>query len=215
MTTGESESVVRFADAKRLYLIPYLVKYPEGKYSSEFRNWLDDAEVAILEAQAKTKARGKREGRNRYEKALIVALQAEGDKDRNLLESIELFQLMIQSLTDRSARPSTVAEEAAAEESGDVAGDPKYWRMLADRHLQKQKQALLTHEERNRIIRERMEAAEKLIASEKPEDGQQIFLLFRTVFRAETDLDPWLDYAGLRLENSPAEMPSDQPKPVN
>jgi len=208
---ADSASVNKFDDAKRLYLQPYLQKYPEGKYSDEVRKWLNEAEVEILEAQVQSKARGKRDGRNRYEKMCITAVQAERDNDRNLLESIELFQSMINALTESASQNAnvTVAEESAAAGSGEVAGDPKYWRMLADRHLVAQKKALLTleHPERNRIITERMTAAEKLLASEKPEEARQIFTLFRAVFRAETELDPWLDYAKMRIEGGPAEMP--------
>ena len=207
MADDSTESVVKFDDAKRLYLLPYLEKYPDGKHSDEVGRWLSEAEVEILEAQVQKKARGKRDGRNRYEKMCITAVQAERDQERNLLESIELFQAMINALTDGATQTSTVAEESAAASSGEVAGDPKYWRMLADRHLAAQKKTLLTHTERNRIITERMTAAEKLNASEKPEEARQIFTLFRTIFRAETELDPWLDYAKLRIEGGPAEMP--------
>ncbi len=206
MATSESDSVVKFDDAKRLYLQPYLEQYPEGKHADEVRRWLDQAEVEILEAQARNKARGKRDGRNRYEKACIVALQAEQDKERNLLESIELFQSMIDELNDGASSPATVGEEATANSDG-VAGDPKYWRMLADRHLKAQKQLLMEHSERNRIITERMMFAEQLLASGKKDDGLKILSLFRGVFRAEQDLDAWLDYARLRQEGGPAEMP--------
>ena len=207
MAAEADASVVKYDDAKRLYILPYLEQYPAGKHAEEVRRWLDDAEVAILETQAKNKARGKRDGRNRYEKACILALQAESDVDRNLLESIELFQTMINALNDSAANPAVTADESPATEPGDVAGDPKYWRMLADRHLAAQKQALIAHPERNRIITERMTVAEKLLGSEKPEEAHQIFALFRAVFRAESELDPWLDYAKLRLEGGPAEWP--------
>jgi eukaryotic-like serine/threonine-protein kinase len=209
MAQDNNDSVVKFDDAKRLYLLPYLEKYPEGKHSDEVGRWLNEAEVEILEAQVQSKARGKRDGRNRYEKMCITAVQAERDNERNLLESIELFQSMINTLNENATQTATatVAQESAAASSGEVAGDPKYWRMLADRHLAAQKKALLSHPERNRIITERMTTAEKLLASEKPEEAHQIFALFRSVFRAETELDPWLDYAKTRLEGGPAEMP--------
>jgi eukaryotic-like serine/threonine-protein kinase len=207
MATGDDSSVVKFDDAKRLYLLPYLEKYPEGKHVQEVRGWLDDAEVAILERQAENMARGKRDGRNRHEKACIAALQAERDKDRNLLESIELFQQMLNSLNSQNSQPAAAEEKTDAPETGGIIGDPKYWRMLAERHLKSQKEALLTHSERHRIIAERMTAAEKLLASDKPEEGQQILTLFRDIFRSERDLDPWLDYARFRQNGEPAEMP--------
>ena len=209
MATGDDSSVVKFDDAKRMFLLPYLEQYPEGKHVQEVRGWLDDAEVAILERQAENMARGKRDGRNRHEKDCIAALQAERDKDRNLLESIELFQLMLSSLDNASSQPPVAAtdEKAASGEAGGIIGDPKYWRMLAERHLKSQKNALLTHSERNRIITERMTAADKLLTSDKPEDGQQILTLFRDIFRSERDLDPWLDYARFRQNGEPAEMP--------
>jgi hypothetical protein len=207
MATGDDSSVVKFDDAKRLYLLPYLERYPEGKHVQEVRGWLDDAEVAILERQAENMARGKRDGRNRHEKACIAALQAERDKDRNLLESIELFQQMLNSLNSQNSQPAAAEEKTDAPETGGIIGDPKYWRMLAERHLKSQKEALLTHSERHRIIAERMTAAEKLLASDKPEEGQQILTLFRDIFRSERDLDPWLDYARFRQNGEPAEMP--------
>ena len=209
MATGDDSSVVKFDDAKRMFLLPYLEQYPEGKHVQEVSGWLDDAEVAILERQAENMARGKRDGRNRHEKDCIAALQAERDKDRNLLESIELFQQMLNSLSSENAQPAaaTSGEKADATEAGGIIGDPKYWRVLAERHLKSQKEALLTHSERNRIITERMTATEKLLASDKPEDGQQILALFRDIFRSERDLDPWLDYARFRQNGEPAEMP--------
>ncbi len=207
MAADDSDSVVKFDDARRLYLQPYLEQFPEGKHADEVRKWLDEAEVAILEAQAESKARGKRDGRNRFEKACIVALQAERDKERNLLESIELFQEMINTLNDTGVQAATVAEESAAADSGGIAGDPKYWRLLAERHLNAQKQTLMTHSERNRIITERMIAAEKQLATEHPEEGRRILSLFRDVFRSERELDAWLDYARLRHDGSPAAMP--------
>ena len=207
MATGDDSSVVKFDDAKRLYLLPYLEKYPEGKHVQEVRGWLDDAEVAILERQAENMARGKRDGRNRHEKACIAALQAERDKDRNLLESIELFQQMLNSLNTENSQPAAAEEKVDATEASGIIGDPKYWRVLAERHLKSQKEALLTHRERHRIIAERMTAAEKLLASDKPEEGQQILALFRDIFRSERDLDPWLDYARFRQNGEPAEMP--------
>jgi serine/threonine-protein kinase len=185
MATGDDSSVVKFDDAKRMFLLPYLEQYPEGKHVQEVRGWLDDAEVAILERQAENMARGKRDGRNRHEKDCIAALQAERDKDRNLLESIELFQLMLNSLDNPNNQPPAAAndEKTAAAEAGGIIGDPKYWRMLAERHLKSQKNALLTHSERNRIITERMTAADKLLTSDKP------------------------DYARFRQNGEPAEMP--------
>jgi serine/threonine-protein kinase len=209
MATGDDSSVVKFDDAKRMFLLPYLEQYPEGKHVQEVRGWLDDAEVAILERQAENMARGKRDGRNRHEKDCIAALQAERDKDRNLLESIELFQLMLNSLNTANNEPAATntEEKAASAEAGGIIGDPKYWRMLAERHLKSQKNALLTHSERNRIITERMIAADKLLTSDKPEDGQLILTLFRDIFRSERDLDPWLDYARFRQNGEPAEMP--------
>lgn len=209
MATGDDSSVVKFDDAKRLYLLPYLEKYPEGKHVQEVRGWLDDAEVAILERQAENMARGKRDGRNRHEKDCIAALQAERDKDRNLLESIELFQQMLNSLNKAKDQPTAASSEEKADsgEAGGIIGDPKYWRMLAERHLKSQKEALLTHSERNRIITERMTAVDRLLASDKPEEGQAILALFRDTFRSERDLDPWLDYARFRQNGEPAEMP--------
>jgi serine/threonine-protein kinase len=209
MATGDDSSVVKFDDAKRMFLLPYLEQYPEGKHVQEVSGWLDDAEVAILERQAENMARGKRDGRNRHEKDCIAALQAERDKDRNLLESIELFQQMLNSLSSENTQPAAAAsgEKADATEAGGIIGDPKYWRMLAERHLKSQKNALLTHSERNRIITERMTAADKLLASDEPKDGQQILTLFRDIFRSERDLDPWLDYARFRQNGEPAEMP--------
>lgn len=204
---SNTDMVVQF-DAKRLYLVPYLENYPEGKYAGEVHNWLDDVEVKLLEAQVDRKARGNREGRNRYETECIRAFKAERDKDRNLLESIELFQELINSLANVTAPLKAAADEPkTAGDPGDVAGDPKYWRMLAERHLALQKEAFLRHPERTRIVTERMTQAEKLQADGKTVEGRMIYSLFRDAFRGERDLDPWLDYARLREDGSPAEIP--------
>lgn len=204
MASGDT---VTLSDAKRLYLQPYLEKYPEGKYAAEVHGWLDDVEVAILEKQAQKKAAGRRDGRNRYEKACIAALQAETDEDRNLLESIELFQALIRLTTEESQSDPSDAADAAADTPDDAAGEPKYWKLLAERHLAVQKKRFLEHKEREQIIKERMEVAEKALASDKAEDGRLILSTFRDIFRAEQDLDPWLDYARQRQGGRQTDMP--------
>jgi serine/threonine-protein kinase len=201
------DTVAQF-DAKRLYLLPYLEQYPDGKYANEVHRWLDDVEVKLLEAQVDRKAKGNRDGRNQYETRCIRAFRAERDKEKNPLEAIELFQDLINSLASVAASAQVPAEPDSAAEPGDVAGDPKYWRMLAERHLTSLRQALLDHAERIRFITERMTVAEKLQADGKSEEARKIFSLFRDAFRGERDLDPWLDYARSREDGSPAPMPT-------
>ena len=214
MNTTAEDSVVKFDDAKRLYLRPYLESYPAGKYVTEVRNWLDVAEVAILEDQAERKAKGKREGRNRYENDCIAAFQAERDTERNLLESIEIFQTIINSIDEAARQP---VKESAAKESDaaaatatsevDLVDNPKYWRLIAERHLASQKQAFLTHSERTRIATEWMTVIEKLLTSDARDEGRKRMALFRDAFRGEKELEAWLDYAKYRQEGGPAEMP--------
>jgi hypothetical protein len=165
-------------------------------------------EVKLLEAQVDRKARGNRDGRNQFETKCIRAFRAERDKDRNPLEAIELFQELINFVAGVSTSAEVQAPESdSTAEPGDVAGDPKYWRMLAERHLASQRQTLLDHPDRSRILTERMTVAEQLQADGKSVEGRQIFTLFRDAFRGERDLDPWLDYARAREDGSPAQMP--------
>jgi len=208
---ADTSAVARF-DAKRLYLVPYLEKYPNGKYAVEVRQWLDDVEVAILEAQVERKARGNRDGRNRYENACVRALRAERDAEKNPLEAIELFQSLVNSLADQTAAAPEQAADATSDSPEDVVGDPKYWKLLAERNLDRLKKGLLENPARQQLIRARMLAAEELMTGEKMSEGQLVFSLFRDAFRYEKsdELEPWLEYARYRMENKRAIMPPDK-----
>ncbi len=205
-----SDTVTQLVDAKKFYLLPYIEQFPDGKHAADVTKWLDDVEVAILEKQVDNKAKLKRDGRNPYETACLNAVAAERDLERNPLEAIELFQSIIDTLPDSEApasEPAAAGESPDPADETDVAGDPKYWKLLAERHRDSLKLALLNHPERERIISARMTVAEEKLNSDKPDEGLAIMKRFRDVFRADKDVEAWFEYAGRRTKGEPAKMP--------
>ena len=205
-----SETVTELVDAKKFYLLPYLEQFPTGKHAAEVTTWLDEVEVAILEKQVDNKVKLKRDGRNSFETACLKAVTAERDKERNPLEAIELFQSIIATLPDSAtpvSEPAAGAEPSADASDTEVAGDPKYWKLLAKNHLDSLKAALLAHPERESVFTERMSVAEQKLTSDKPDEGVAIFQLFREVFRADKDVEAWFEYASRRTKGEPAKMP--------
>ena len=200
-------------DARSRYLRPYVERFPNGKYAEEMRRWLDDVEVSLIEAQLDRRVRRPDDGRNRFETACLKAMRTASDPDRNALESLEMFQAMIESL------PKNDAEEAAAEladskadpevdESDDMISVPRFWKIIAEKKRDAGKQILLSDPDRIKIISERMTAANQLLKDGKTEQAQLIFHLFREVFYGEKELEDWLDYARFRLHGDAVEMPA-------
>lgn len=219
MTPGASIS--QLDDARRLYLKPYLEKFPDGKYAEEMRRWKEAAEIGILDDQVERRVRSKRDGRNSMENRCIAAIQARRDDSRNPLESLEMFETLIESLRENMVLHDTTAAQETSVNSddpgsaesdsdgyGNIADNPHYWIVIAERHRDELKKAILSHPDRGKILTERMTAAEKLLSTEQEEDGRRIFRLFRSVFRAEPELDDWLDYARRRQDGGPAKIPS-------
>ncbi len=117
---------------------------------------------------------------------------------------------MIDTLPDSATSASEQAATAGLPDDAsdtEVAGDPKYWRLLAKNHRDSLKLALLGHSERERFITERMTVAEQKVTSDKPDEGVAIFQLFREVFRADKDVEAWFEYASRRTKGEPAKMP--------
>ncbi len=215
----DSQDVVARFDARSHFLQPYLQRFPEGKYAGEVRDWLDEVEVSLIEAQLDRRVKRPDDGRNRYETACLKAMRAAADSSRNPLESLELFQALIESLpADKDAATevpvaASSKPEADADASADVIDVPRYWKMIAEKKRDAQKTALLSASDRDKIIADRMTIANELLAAGKTDEGIAIFQLFRDVFYGEQKLEPWLDYAKFRLHGDEVEMPVPPKKP--
>jgi serine/threonine protein kinase len=215
----DSKDVVARFDARSHFLQPYLQRFPEGKYAADVRGWLDEVEVSLIEAQLDRRVKRPDDGRNRFETACLKAMRAAADSERNPLESLELFQALIESLPeDKVAEPevpvAAISEpEADTDASADVIDEPRYWKMIAEKKRDAQKAALLSASDRDKIIADRMTIANELLAAGKADEGNAIFQLFRDVFYGEQQLEPWLDYTKFRLHRDEVEMPVQPKKP--
>ena len=200
-------------DARSRYLRPYVERFPDGKYVDEMRRWLDDVEVSLIEAQLDRRVRRPDDGRNRYETACLKAMRTAADSDRNALESLEMFQALIESLPRDDVAEAVASEPADSkadpetDASDDMISEPRFWRIIAEKKRDAGKQILLSDPQRIRIISERMAAANQLLKDGKTEESQQILHLFREVFYGEKELEDWLDYAKFRLHGDEIEMP--------
>ncbi len=201
-------------DARSRYLRPYVERFPEGKYAAEMRRWLDDVEVSLIEAQLDRRVRRPDDGRNRFETACLKAMRTAADSDRNPLESLEMFQALIESLPKDDVADAVAAEPADSkadsegEASDDMISVPRFWRIIAEKKRDAGKQILLSDPDRIPIISERMTVANQLLKDGKSDEAQQIFHLFREVFYGEKALEDWLDYAKFRLHGDEIEMPA-------
>ena len=206
-------------DARSRYLRPYVERFPDGKYAEDMRRWLDDVEVSLIEAQLDRRVRRPDDGRNRFETACLKAMRAAADSDRNPLESLEMFQALIESLPKDDVADAVAAEptDSKADPEGEVSDDmisvPRFWKIIAEKKRDAGKQVLLSNPDRIRIISERMTAANQLLKDGKTDEAQQIFHLFREVFYGEKELEDWLDYAKFRLHGGAVEMPATPEQP--
>ena len=208
-----SDPVVHF-DARSRYLRPYVERFPDGKYAEEMRRWLDDVEVSLIEAQLDRRVRRPDDGRNRFETACLKAMRTAADPDRNALESLEMFQALIESLPKDdvaetiAVKPADSKSDSEADASDDMISVPRFWKIIAEKKRDAGKQILLSDRDRIKIISERMTAANELLKDGKTDEAQQIFHLFREVCYGEKELEDWLDYAKFRLHGDAVEMPA-------
>ncbi len=205
MATGDP---VAHYDARSKYLLPYLNRFPDGKYASEMRTWLDDVEVSLIDAQLDRRARRSDDGRNGYETACLKAMRAAAGSDRNKLESLEMFQALIESLPENEP---VGAEKTTSDTDGDASAEvisvPRFWKRIAEKKRDAGKREFLANDTHLKEIAERMAEAEKLLADGKKNEAQAIFHLFRELFRDQQDLDDWSSYAKRRLDGEEAKMP--------
>lgn len=208
-----SDPVAHF-DARSRYLRPYVERFPDGKYAEEMRRWLDDVEVSLIEAQLDRRVRRPDDGRNRFETACLKAMRTAADPDRNALESLEMFQALIESLPKDDVEetiavtPADSKTDPEADASDDTISVPRFWKIIAEKKRDGGKQILLSHPDRIKIISDRMTTANELLKDGKTDEAQQIFHLFREVCYGEKELEDWLDYAKFRLHGDAVEMPA-------
>lgn len=183
----ETKDETTLREARDRYMLPYLERFPDGQFAADIRQWADEIQVNVLEAQAEKKARGNKDPRDEFEGAYIRAYLVEQDRERNPLEGIELYHELVAQL------PKT--EEA------------RHWKLLAERRLAAAKKALLASADRNALIRSRMTQAETFARTGKLPEGQRIWVRFREVFYGEREVEDFYTYARHRANEEPAEIP--------
>ncbi len=176
-------------DAREKHMLPYLERFPDGKHAAEIRQWADQIQLDVLEAQAEKKARGNKEPRDSFEAAYITAWQVEQDRDRNPLEAIEMYHAMTEHLKDQP--------------------DAGYWVMLADRHLKNIRTALLESPDRDQRIRQRMRQAEMLQSEGKSAEARAIWYHFREAFYGFREVEAFNLYAVRRTNEEPYPIPDE------
>jgi len=205
MAKGDAVSL---DDARRLYLLPYQKKYPQGKYAPTIRQWLNDVEIIKLEFQVEKRARTGRDGRNAFEKACLLAVRAEQDETRNPLEAIELYIELLELANNQASTTPDSQNTSVAAPAESATQNTAYWKGVAERRIAGAKSRFLANSEKTRLLRSRMTEAENLLLSESPERGLLIFSRFRAIFRGTGELEAWLDYARYRNDQQPASMPA-------
>ena len=202
-----SDAVAHY-DARNRYLRPYMDRFPEGKYASEMRTWLDDVEVSLIETYLEKRVRRSGDGRNSYETACLKAMRAATDSERNRLESLEMFQALIESLPENETAEATETKPDSADDaSAEVISVPRFWKRIAENKRDDGKREFLASDKHFEIIAERMTMAEKLLVEGRKDEAHQIFHLFRELFRDQKNLDDWSLYAKMRLNGDDAKMP--------
>ena len=201
-------------DARGKYLRPYLERFPNGTYATEMRRWLDDVEVSLIETQLDRRVKRPDDGRNRYETACLKGMRAALDSERNPLESLEIFQALIESIPKQDtveAEPArsddAMTPSAEVDESTDVISVTRFWKTIAEKKRDAGKQTLLSNPNHLNIIAQRLTTANELLDDGKKPEAEQIFHLFREVFYGEKELEAWLDYAKGRLRSDRLDMP--------
>ncbi len=213
------DNPVAHFDARSHFLQPYLQRFPNGKYADEIRGWLDKVEVSLIESQLDWRVKHPGDGRNHYETACLKAMRAALESDRNPLESLEMFQALIESLPkeevavlDEAKAEADAGEEPSDDASAGVSSVPRFWKIVAEKKRDAGMQVLIANPKRFWIIKERMTKANELLAEGKKNEAQKIFHLFREVFYGEKILEDWIDYAKSCLHGDPVDMPK-QPEP--
>ncbi len=186
-------------DARRRFLEPAQQRFPNGQYAAETNALLTDARALTLELQTEVRLRTRRPGRNPLEVAALDAFRSQKDPATNPLESLE----SLQTLTE-------LAQNFTPDPTSDPAADynqAALWEKTASRRLQAARKKFLEHPNQTEFITQRLQTAENLLASAKPETGLVIFKQFVKIFQSESQLTPWLDYARKRADGAAAAPP--------
>lgn len=191
------ESVQR--QARDEYMLKYLERFPDGKYTAEVQNWSDEIQVKVLEVQAEKKVRGGKEARDELEKAYIDVLEIERDEKRHPLEAVESFH---QLADDLQKKPDLRKHP-----------DARLWQMLAEKHLKSASENLLKHPERDLLIHQRLKQADTIQSDRSvtdpkvTEDARLILYHFREVFSGAREVEDFYTFARKRWNGEVAELP--------
>lgn len=179
----ESEDVVQWRDAVKLYLQPMLDRYPDGEYAAQARGFIDKVEVSRLKRRLINSAKLNIEPESEPERLFMEAWRYEQFGDR--ITALDQYRSMIVLLK---------AKENKEERSSD-----RHFIQLAQSQIDEIEATVDTSADRITFVNSSLQKADEFLTSGRLVEAQKIWNSIIALYATNQEFAPQLEYARARL----------------
>ena len=187
----ESEDIVQWRDAVKLYLQPMLDRYPEGKHADQARSFIDKVEVSRLKRRLINSAKLNIEPESEPERLFMEAWRYEQFGDRiTALGQYRSMIVLLKAKQNEQARP-----------------DDRHFIQLAQTQIAEIEATVDTSVDRITFVNSSLLKADEFLTSGRLVEAQKIWNSIIALYATNQEFAPQLEYARARLRgDTPPEL---------
>ena len=187
----ESDDVVQWGDAVRLYLHPMLERFPDGQHAEQARNFIDHVAISRLKRRLINSARVNLDPKSEPERLFMEAWRFEQFGDR--ITALDQYRSIIVLLKAKD-KPS-------------VDSDDHYFIQLAEAQIAEIEATVDTSADRITFVNASLLQADEFLTSGRLVEAQKIWNSIIALYSSNQEFSPQLEYARARLRgDSPPEL---------
>lgn len=179
----ESDDVVQWSDAVRLYLQPMIDRFPDGQHAEQARHFIDQVEVSRLKRRLINSARVNLDPKSEPERLFMEAWRFEQFGDR--ITALDQYRGIIVLLKTKE-NPSTDS-------------DDRYFIQLAEAQVADIEATVDTSADRITFVNSSLVQADEFLTSGRLVESQKIWNSIIALYASNQEFAPQLEYARARL----------------
>lgn len=187
----ESDDIVQWRDAVKLYLQPMLERYPEGQHADQARSFIDKVEVSRLKRRLINSAKLNIEPESEPERLFMEAWRYEQFGDR--ITALDQYRSMIVLLKTKENEQAQPAD--------------RHFIQLAQTQIADIEATVDTSADRITFVNSSLSKADEFLTSGRLVEAQKIWNSIIALYATNQEFTPQLEYARARLRgDTPPEL---------
>ena len=187
----ESDDVVQWSDAVRLYLQPMIDRFPDGQHAEQARQFIDQVQVSRLKRRLVNSARVNLDPKSEPERLFMEAWRFEQFGDR--ITALDQYRSIIVLLK--------------AKENPSADSEDRYFVQLAEAQIADIEATVDTSADRITFVNSSLLQADEFLTSGRLVEAQKIWNSIIALYASNQEFSPQLEYARARIRgDTPPEL---------